>query len=360
MIDQAISKLTFEEMWAGVVTRDKAHDGLYWIGVLTTGIYCRPGCPARTPKRENVRFFEKIVTARAAGLRACKRCKPDEASLVDQQGAVIERAIRQIQHSVEQGEEPPQLNDLAARADLSPWHFHRVFKAHTGLTPKKYISAVRSGKLQAVLEAGMPVTQAVYEAGYSAPSRMYEEAGNRLGMKPSQRRKKGEGMILRYDIADCWLGRVLVAATDQGICCIQLGLDDAAMTKELQNRFPKAALEKAQAGSGYAGWISQTVAAIEKPEIVSSLPLDIRGTAFQEQVWQALQTIPAGQTMTYSDLANQIGKPNAVRAVGTACGANKLAVIIPCHRVIGKDGKLTGYRWGTDIKAKLLAYEQGV
>jgi AraC family transcriptional regulator of adaptative response/methylated-DNA-[protein]-cysteine methyltransferase len=353
MMTEKVMDLSEDEMWQAVLGREKGFEGRFWLGVVTTGIYCRPGCPARTPKRENVRFFETIEAAQAAGLRACKRCKPDDASLDDQQGRIIADVVRQLQ----QAEEPPVLEELARVVGLSPWYLHRLFKTHTGLTPKQFTAALRSGKMQKALDDGLSVTEAIYAAGYGAPSRMYEEAVPRMGMKPATRRNKGAGMILRYGITDCWLGRVLVAATEKGVCCIQLGHDDAALIEELQQRFARAQLEEAEPGSDYAAWIAQVVTAIDTPAAARKLPLDIQGTAFQEQVWQALRDIPAGETVTYSGLAEKIGKPKAVRAVASACGANKLAVVIPCHRVIGKDGSLTGYRWGKDIKARLLEKE---
>ena len=340
--------------WQAVLDRDAAAAGAFWLGVITTGIYCRPGCPARAPKRENVRFFDTPDAARAAGFRACKRCDPDHTTRADPLSAGVTVAARLI----ETAETPPPLATLAAQAGLSPSHFSRAFKARLGVTPAQYAHGVRDHKLKSALADGSPVTGAVYEAGFGAPSRAYEAAGKRLGMTPGRAAKKGRGETIRYSFGESFLGRVLVAATERGLCAVQLGDDDDALLEALRLRFAAATLEAAQPGSAYAEWIAAALAAIDHPEKAAGLPLDIQGTAFQEQVWRALMAIPAGQTRTYSQLAEDIGRPTATRAVAAACGANRLAVIIPCHRVIGKDGTLTGYRWGTQRKEKLLARER--
>ena len=355
MLDMTEDTEETDRYWQALLARDSAYEGRIWWAVTTTGVYCRPGCPARTPKRENVRFYRTREEARAAGFRPCKRCRPDEPPQAERHADAVRRAIALI----EQAEEQPSLKQVADAAGLSPHYLHRLFKKQLGITPKQYGDALRAGRLRDALAEGRSVTEAVYEAGYGAPSRMYEKAASRHGMNPGELRKEGENMEIRYRIADSWLGRTLVAATEKGVCCIQFGDEDRPLIEELGNRFPKATLEPAEDRSGYADWIDDTLAAIEAPEHRHPLSLDIQGTAFQEQVWRALMTIPAGETVTYSDLAHAIGKPKAVRAVAAACGANKLAVVIPCHRVIGKDGKLTGFRWGIERKRQLLDRERG-
>ena len=346
---------TDDSRWEAVCRRDRAADGYFWFGVTSTGIYCRPGCPARTPKRANMRYFPSPGAARAAGLRPCKRCHPDGQGLSARATATVENICRMI----EAADTPPALPDLAAQADLTPGHLSRQFKARLGITPGQYANAIRGERLKTALQGEGRVTDALYDAGFNAPSRAYEAAGKRLGMTPGDAKKGGDGQIIRYAIAPSWLGRTLVAATGKGLCAVQLGDDDAALLAALAQRFKKATLEEAEPGSPYRRWIDGALAAIDRPEQAANLPLDIQGTAFQEQVWQALRRIPAGETVTYGELATAIERPTATRAVAAACGANRIAIIIPCHRVIGKDGTLTGYRWGTERKAKLLKAERG-
>jgi len=345
---------TDDSRWEAVKTREKAADGHFWLGVTSTGIYCRPGCPARTPKRTNVRYFTSPGAARAAGLRPCKRCHPDGEGLSSRDSAFVERLCRTIEAS----ETPPSLTDLAAQENLTPGHLSRLFKAQLGITPRQYAEAIRDERLKTALQGEGSITDAVYDAGFNAASRAYEAAGKRLGMTPGDAKRRGKGQIIRYAIAPSWLGRTLVAATEKGLCAVQLGDDDAELVGALARRFGKARLEEADPGSPYRQWIDDALDVIERPGQAANLPLDIQGTAFQEQVWQALRRIPAGETVTYGDLATAIGRPTATRAVAAACGANRIAVIIPCHRVIGKDGTLTGYRWGTERKAKLLEAER--
>lgn len=347
-----------EAYWQALVNRDDTYEGRVWWAVVTTGIYCRPGCPARLPKRENVRFFKAREAAQKAGFRPCKRCRPDQPPQNVRHGQAVAAAVARIEAGVSRAEDKqPDLVQIAAAAGFSPYYLHRIFKRQLGVTPKQYGDACRAGRLSQLLSKGERVTEAVYAAGYGAPSRVYETAMARHGMRPGQISKKGENMEIRYQIADSWLGRTLVAATNKGVCCIQFGDSDDELVQELTRRFPKARLEAAEKESDYARWILETLAAIEVPEITHTLSLDIQGTAFQEQVWRALMAIPAGRTVTYSDLAMAIGKPKAVRAVAAACGANKLAVVIPCHRVIGKNGSLTGFRWGVARKQQLLDRE---
>ncbi len=344
-----------ERRWQAVVARDKAADGTFYTAVATTGIYCRPSCSARQPLRKNVSFYSTSAEAVAAGYRACKRCKPDapaDAVAYDPNAAKVTAACRMI----EAAETPPRLDTLARVAGMSPHHFHRVFKALTGVTPRAYAAAHRQQRVRAALSAEGSVTEAMYTAGYNSSSRFYAEASQALGMKPRSYRAGGADVVIRHAVAGSSLGPVLVAATDKGICAIFFGDDREALQRELSRRFPRASLQSAD--KPFAKLISAVVAHIEAPAKAFDLPLDIRGTAFQHQVWEALREIPPGETVTYGDIARRIGKPAAVRAVGTACGANPIAVAVPCHRVVGSNGALTGYRWGVERKRKLLEREK--
>lgn len=337
--------------WTAVTTRDAAADGRFVYAVRSTGVYCRPSCPARTPRRENVSFHPDPAAAEAAGFRACLRCRPDSTSQAERHGAAVARACRLIAGA----ETPLGLETLARAAGLSPFHFHRVFKRITGVTSKAYADGVRAGRLSAGLTGAGSVTEALYDAGYNAPSRFYAEAGARLGMTPRAYRKGGAGTAIRFAVGQCSLGAILVAATGRGICAILLGDDPEALLRDLQDRFPRAELTGGDAG--FEGWVAQVVGLVEAPGRGLDLPLDIGGTAFQQRVWDALRTIPPGRTATYAEVAAAIGRPEAVRAVAMACGANALAVAIPCHRVVRTDGSLSGYRWGIARKAALLARE---
>ncbi len=356
MFDEMAAKFDSEDAkWQAVVARDSAADGAFWLGVITTGIYCRPGCPARTPKRENVKFYRSRATARQDGLRPCKRCHPDEPPLAERQAKAVQAAVDIIKAA----EVPPKLADLASAVGLSQHHFHRLFKAQLGVTPKQYADALKADRLKTSLVSGNRVTDAVYDAGYSAPSRMYEQATARLGMSPQQVKGKASGQELRYVITTCWLGRVIVAATEKGICAIQFGETDERLIEGVREVYPNAELTVAEAGSDYEAWVEDTLRFIEAPLTAPTMPLDVRGTAFQEQVWRALMTIPPGEKLSYSEVAEKIGKPKSIRAVANACGANRLAIVIPCHRVIGKSGS-GGYRWGVERKEKILEREEGV
>ncbi|HEY8247343.1 MAG TPA: bifunctional DNA-binding transcriptional regulator/O6-methylguanine-DNA methyltransferase Ada [Hyphomicrobium sp.] len=341
-----------EHRWAAVVARDKAADGTFVTAVRTTGVYCRPSCTARRPLRENVSFYETNAEAEAAGYRPCKRCKPNAAPNVNEQARTIAATCRLI----ETAEAVPTLDELAAHAGLSPYHFHRVFKAATGVTPKAYAVAHRNKRVREALQGDKSVTEAIYEAGFNSSGRFYADAAQSLGMKPGEFRAGGVNAEIRHATASCSLGLVLVAATNKGVCGIFFGDDPEALEQELHSRFPRA---KLVAGNrAFARLVAKVVAYVEAPHTDLDLPLDIRGTAFQHQVWAALREIPPGETVTYGDIARRIGKPAAVRAVGTACGANHIAVAIPCHRVLGSNGKLTGYRWGTARKRALLDREK--
>ena len=337
--------------WDAFAARDRAADGVFVAAVRTTGIYCRPTCPAKTAKRLNVAFYATCEAAEAAGYRPCKRCRPNEASPDAVQAAAVERACRLIESS----DTAPSLGRLSLTAGMSPYHFHRVFKRLTGVTPKVYAQAQRAGRVAASLRRSGTVTEAVYEAGYNASSRFYADAKARLGMTPTAYRKGGAGMTIRFAVAECSLGSVLVAATEKGVCSIMLSDDPEALVQDLQRRFPNAAF--AGADEAFEALVGRAIALVEAPRGRAQLPLDIHGTAFQQRVWDALRTIPAGSTASYADIARAIGEPAAVRAVAQACGANHIAVAIPCHRVVRSDGALSGYRWGIERKRTLLDRE---
>ncbi len=330
--------------WAAVLQRNRAWDGRFVTGVLTTGIYCRPSCAARHPARCNVRFFVDGAEARLAGLRACLRCRPDD---IGRDEAAVAQALDLLVD-----EDPPRLAALAAAVGYAPDHFGRLFKSAVGLTPAQYMRALRRGRAEEALSSAPRVTDAVYEAGYSAPSRFYAEDGARLGMTPSAWRKGGAGVTIRWAMADTTLGRMLLAATDKGIC--RLSFDEGEA--ELRARFPKAQI--APGGTAMASLLAGAVAAVERPAMAAALPLDVQGTVFQEAVWRELQRIPAGETLSYTELATRAGNAGAVRATGSACGANPVAVLIPCHRALRQDGSLGGYAYGLERKKDLLRREK--
>jgi AraC family transcriptional regulator of adaptative response/methylated-DNA-[protein]-cysteine methyltransferase len=346
------TELTDDNRYEVVRRRDRAYDGTFLYGVQTTGVYCRPSCPARRALRRNVSFHPTCEAAEGAGFRACLRCRPKAASQQERHTALVRRACRMI----DEAEEMPVLADLARGVGMSPFHFHRVFKQVTGVTPKGYADARRAARLQDGLTAADSVTHAIYEAGFNAPSRFYESATGRLGMTPSAYRKGGVGATIRFAVGQCSLGAVLVAATDKGVCAISFGEHPDALVRELQDRFPKA--ELVGGDPAFEAVVAQVVGFVEAPEQGLHLPLDIRGTAFQQRVWQALRAIPAGTTASYASIAAAIGAPAAVRAVAQACATNALAVAIPCHRVVRSDGALSGYRWGVNRKAALLQREK--
>jgi AraC family transcriptional regulator of adaptative response/methylated-DNA-[protein]-cysteine methyltransferase len=339
--------------WAAVLARDAAADGTFFFAVRTTGVYCRPSCGARTPRPENVEFHRSPEAAEQAGFRPCRRCRPDLPPLAERQAALVVNLCRLI----DRAEAPPTLQQLASHAGLSPHHLHRLFKAQTGLTPKAYAAARRAERLRAGLAQGAAVTDAAYAAGYNASSRFYAQAGQILGMMPKRYRAGGRHTAIRFAIGQCSLGAILVAASERGLCAILLGDDPVALACDLEDRFPQATLLGGEAG--FDAWVAQVVGLVEAPKVGLNLPLDIRGTAFQQRVWQALRDIPPGQTASYSEIAHRLGLPKAVRAVAGACAANALAVAIPCHRVVRTDGSLSGYRWGVERKRALLEREAG-
>ena len=343
------SAVEADPRWRAVLRRDAA-DFVY--GVMTTGVYCRPSCPSRRPKPENVAFFDSCDAAEAAGLRACLRCRPRGEDPEARVAALVAAACRRL----ETAEATVLLDDLARAAGLSPFHFHRLFKARTGLTPRAYARAQRERRMRAALDEGGAVTAAIYEAGYGSGSRFYEGARASLGMTPTRYKKGGAGEAIRFAVAQSSLGAVLVAESDKGVCAISLGDDPETLTRELQDRFPAARLIGGDAD--FEARVAQVVGFVEAPRLGLGLPLDIRGTAFQQRVWQALRAIPAGETLSYAELARRIKAPAAVRAVAGACAANTLAVAVPCHRIVRADGGLSGYRWGVARKAALLVKEK--
>ncbi|MEO8039138.1 MAG: bifunctional DNA-binding transcriptional regulator/O6-methylguanine-DNA methyltransferase Ada [Betaproteobacteria bacterium] len=338
--------------WAAVLARDPRADGAFYYSVATTGVYCRPACGARPARPENVRFHVTRADAEAAGFRACKRCKPDQAPLAEQHAEKVAQTCRLI----ETAERVPALAELAARAGLSPHHFHRVFKAITGVTPKAYADARRAQRMRDGLDRSGSVTDAIYDAGYNSNGRFYAHSDHVLGMTPSNYRAGGADTLIRFAIGECALGSILVAASARGICAILLGDDPERLARELQDRFPRADLVGGDAG--FERLVATVIGFIETPRLGLDLPLDVRGTAFQQRVWQALCKIPAGSTASYAEIAQRIGSPGSARAVAQACAANALAVAIPCHRVVRNDGALSGYRWGVERKRALLERER--
>lgn len=338
--------------WAAVCAKDASFDGTFYFSVSTTGIYCRPSCPARPAKRAHVRFHATRADAEAAGFRPCKRCRPDAPPLRQLYAERIARACRLI----EVAEQTPELAELAATAGLSPYHFHRVFKAAVGITPKAYAMACRSTRLREYLGSGASVTDAVYNAGYGSSSRFYAQTKEVLGMTPTRYRRGAAGETLRFAFGESALGKVLVAVSSQGVAAILLGDCADALNEDFAARFAGATLVSADAQLEET--VSVVVRFVEATDTNLALPLDIRGTAFQHQVWEALRKIPAGTTATYAEIAKKMGRPTATRAVAAACAANPLAIAVPCHRVVRSDGGLSGYRWGVDRKRALLNREK--
>jgi AraC family transcriptional regulator of adaptative response/methylated-DNA-[protein]-cysteine methyltransferase len=333
--------LDLEQCWTAVENRDAGADGSFFYGVRTTGVYCRPGCASRRPLRTNTVFFETTEAAEAAGFRACKRCRPTDGSAASRHIAAIEKACALLRTS----ETMPGLAELADAAGISRFHFHRVFKQITGVTPREYARSHRLGRFGDKLDAGQPIAASIYGTGFGSSSRAYEAAPAGLGMTPGARRRGGSGETIRFVTVETPLGWALVAATERGICMTALGDNRDTLGAALRQRFPAAAVIAEDAG--LKGWAERIVRFITAPDQNLDLPLDIRGTAFQARVWRALQKIPLGKTASYSEIAAALGQPKAVRAVAQACAANKLALIVPCHRVIRSDGDLGGYRWDT-------------
>lgn len=340
-----------EQRWDAVQRRDPAADGSFYYSVKSTGIFCIPSCPSRRAKRENIAFHPSAETAMAAGFRACKRCLPGDLPLHLRHAASITGACRRIEAAVES----PSLDDLARSAGISRFHFHRLFKKITGVTPKAYATACRARRLRGLLPESTTVTEAIYAAGFDSNSRFYAQSSALLGMKPKLFRNGGRGESIRFAIGESSLGPVLVAATGKGVCAVFMGDDPDALALDLQRRFPNAELTGGDAEFDLLA--ARVIGFVEAPQLGWDLPLDLRGTAFQQRVWQALREIPAGSTDSYTGIADRIGLPKAVRAVAGACAANPVAVAVPCHRVVRVDGGLSGYRWGVDRKRALLDRE---
>lgn len=337
--------------WEALRKRDASAEGTFIYAVLTTGVYCRPTCPARRPHFENVRFFSSNADAEKAGYRACKRCKPNQPDLATRNADAITKAVSLIGDA----DSTPDLAAIATRVGMSRHHFHRTFRAIMGMTPGAYVNSLREQRVVQRLTAGGSVTEAIYDAGYGSSSRFYESIAPRLGLKPRTFTGGGKGEVILFSVGETSLGHVLVAATAKGICSIQFGDDPQSLVEEIQDRFPHA--EFAGGDAGFDAVVAQVVGLIDQPHRTFDLPVHVRGTAFQHKVWQALRAIPLGETATYSDIAARIGNASAVRAVANACASNRVAVAIPCHRVVRSDGSLSGYRWGVERKSALLAKE---
>ena len=343
--------ITQDPRWASIVTRDKTADGTFWYSVATTGIFCRPSCPSRLANPKNVRLQESIVAAEAAGFHACRRCNPGGMSIEAANNAIVAKACKLIDEAAE----PLSLAEIAESVELSPHYFHRLFKRATGLTPKAYAVAGRSARLREGLTKAATVTEAFHGAGYGSNGRFYEASTGVLGMSPTHYRSGGAQEVLTFAVGQCSLGAILVASSAKGVAAILLGDDPQTLVRDLEDRFSRARLVGGDAA--YEQLVAQVVGLVEAPAHGLALPLDVRGTAFQQRVWLALREIPAGETATYSSIAGKIGSPRSVRAVAGACAANAHAVAIPCHRVVRHDGGLSGYRWGVERKRELIDRE---
>lgn len=338
--------------WQAVLSRRAECDGQFWYSVRTTGVYCRPSCGARTARPENVSFHATQAAAVAAGFRPCRRCRPETSSIAERHASMVTMACRLL----DEPDAPESLTEVAAKLGLSPFHFQRLFKSALGLTPRAYAEARRLSRLSDGLRSARSVTDAIFDAGFSSPSRAYALSAKALGMAPKTYRAGAPGVRLSFALGQCALGKVLVARSARGLCAILLGDNAEVLEADLAARFPRA--ERVSADAGLAEALAQVIALIEQPRRVLDLPLDIQGTAFQQRVWDALRRIPAGETRSYAQVAREIDRPGAERAVANACGANPLAVAIPCHRVVRADGGLGGYRWGVVRKQALLEEEQ--
>ncbi|HZS10521.1 MAG TPA: bifunctional DNA-binding transcriptional regulator/O6-methylguanine-DNA methyltransferase Ada [Blastocatellia bacterium] len=339
--------------WRALQRRDAEFDGVFYYGVSSTGVFCRPSCRSKQPKRENVVFFTSPEVARRAGFRSCLRCRPDRAELKDPQAELVQRICRAIEANPE---DSPGLARLSSQTGFSQSHLHRVFKRLMGITPRQYAEALRADRFKTQVRGGRAVTEAMYEAGYSSSSRLYEKAAAQLGMTPATYRRGGKGMRINYTIVNCRLGRLLVAATERGICSVTLGDSDEALERALRSEFPKG--EIARDETSLSGWVKALLAHLDGQQPRLDLPLDVQATAFQKRVWEELRRIPYGSTASYAEIARRIGQPTATRAVARACATNPTALITPCHRVVREGGDTSGYRWGVERKRELLALEK--
>ena len=349
-----ISQGAADRFWLAIQSRDAGFDGLFYYGVRTTGVFCRPACPSRRPRRANVSYFALPEAARAAGFRACLRCRPDEANPRDPQAELVQGVCRLIESATE---ERPDMDAVGEQLRLSRSHLQRLFKKLMGITPREYAEALRVERFKGGVRAGRSVTDAMYEAGYGSSSRLYEKASAQLGMTPATYRKGGRGMTIRYTIAESPLGPLLVAATERGVCSVQLGDESEALARALRAEFPRADVRVDE--TGLRPQVRALLDYLEGQRPHPDLPLDVQGTAFQRRVWEELRRIPPGETASYGDVAVRIGQPTAARAVARACATNPAALVTPCHRVVGADGSVGGYRWGVARKRKLLERERG-
>lgn len=338
--------------WDAVAARDRRMDGVFLYAVITTGVYCRPSCPSRLPRPENVVFYRTREAARLAGFRACKRCKPDASDTTNPNAVFVEKVCRYIDAHPD---EPATLDALSRAIGLSPFHLQRTFKALTGITPRAYADSRRLQALKAGLRDGHSVTRSLYDAGYGSSSRLYEDASSKLGMTPARYGKQGSGVAIRYTLAATPIGKMLLAATDKGVCAVRFGESDRALEGDLRGEYPRAEISRSD--KDLSRWVRAIQARIQGEE-VKTLPLDIQATAFQRLVWEQLRAIPYGATRSYGDVAKRVGRPKAARAVARACASNPVAVAIPCHRVVRENGDPGGYRWGMGRKRKLLAIEK--
>ncbi len=336
--------------WLALAANDKRFDGAFFYGVRTTGIYCRPSCPSKLPKRDNVRFFDSAEAAESSGFRACRRCRPESGSPLPQVRKVIEAAARL------DSDDPPSLETLAADSGLSPARFQKLFKGLVGVSPKKFSEAMRIERFKRSVNDGATVTDAMYDAGFGSSSRLYEKSADRLGMTPSAYAKRGKDMTITYAVADCELGKMLVARTAKGICSVTFGDDAAELAADLRKEFSGADIEPAT--DGLSGIVGAILAGLSGSIPSVDLPLDLRATAFQLRVWEELRKIPFGATVSYQEIAERIGSPSAVRAVARACASNRVALLVPCHRVVRSDGNVSGYRWGIERKRVILKNEK--
>jgi len=349
--DEPKSFSSEHDRWMALEQRDPKADGIFYYSVSTTGVYCRPSCAARPARRENVAFHDTCAAAERAGFRPCRRCRPNEPPLAERHAA----AVAEICRLIEGADTAPTLDELARAAGMSRYYFHHVFKSVTGVTPRDYAAASRARRVRDTLPASGSVTQAIYESGFNSSGRFYAASKAALGMTPARYRSGGTGETIRFAVGDCSLGAVLVAATDKGICAILLGDDADVLVRDLQDRFHEAKLIGGD--KAFEKWVAKVLGFVEAPAVGLDLPLDVRGTVFQQRVWQALRDIPPGETASYSMIADRIGAPKSARAVAGACAANPIAVAIPCHRVVRTDGGLSGYRWGVERKQALLDRE---
>ena len=343
-----------DRLWHAVVTRDARFDGRFVFAVSSTKVYCRPSCPSRRPRRERVSFFVKAEAAEEAGFRACLRCKPNNNNAVDPQLALVQRVCHLLDAADET--ETPKLAELAAQTGVSAFHLQRTFKRVMGISPRQYVTARRFGNFKQLVREGESVTTALYDSGFNSSSRVYSQAAVELGMTPATYGRGGRGVNIDYTIAPSPLGRLLVAVTERGVCAVRMGDTDAELEKDLRSEFPEAAIERVD--KTLQATVKKVLNHLTNNEPHLDLPLDIRATAFQRQVWEKLRMIPYGQTVSYADVAKSLGKPGAVRAVGRACATNPVALVIPCHRVVREDSSLGGYRWGLERKKRLLAHER--